>query len=160
LALDAAKGAVAVGLTLGSFALGFVDDQHSKGLLGAFAAMCAIAGHMFPVWLGFRGGKGVATAAGAILVLAPWATHTRLGIFIVVVRLTRYVWLGSILAVGLFPVAVSYFGPDRSSSYLLLVSASPLLTIVKHHENIRRLLSGTENKFSRVPSAGEMERHA
>jgi glycerol-3-phosphate acyltransferase PlsY len=168
LLLDAAKGALAVGLTLWFFYWGaprdFFRETNVVYLLAGFAALCAIVGHMFPVWLRFRGGKGVATAAGAFLVLAPRALLASLAIFIVIVVITRFVSLGSIVSVALFPVGVWFFGPDRSPAFLLLVSASALLIIVKHQANIRRLLGGTENKFapkmSSVPPAAEMGKHS
>ena len=168
LLLDAAQGAAAVWL---AFKIGFdlVNTADTASLvnwfasiynLAAFAALCAILGHMFPPWLRFRGGKGVATAAGAFLVLAPRALLVSLLVFVVVVALTRFVSLGSMLAVLIFPFAVWFLGPERTPAFIAVVSASALLIIAKHHENIRRLLSGTENKFRSMPPPGEMEKHA
>jgi glycerol-3-phosphate acyltransferase PlsY len=112
----------------------------------AAAAVAAIAGHVFPVWLRFRGGKGVATGCGAYLALAPAAVGTTLVVFALTASLTRYVSLASILATAAFPLwAYLYREP---SAVLVAALAGSCLIIAKHHENIRRLLSGTENKFA------------
>jgi acyl phosphate:glycerol-3-phosphate acyltransferase len=114
--------------------------------LMATAALAAVLGHMFPVWLKFRGGKGVATAVGAFIVLFPWALLITLALFLLVVGLTRYVSLGSILGCIAFPVA-AHFVEHASWRTLVLVSCICVLVIVKHHQNIRRLLTGNENRF-------------
>jgi glycerol-3-phosphate acyltransferase PlsY len=118
-------------------------------LLAALAAFIAILGHMFPVWLGFKGGKGVATAAGSFIALAPRAMLVALVLFVLVVALTRYVSLGSMVAGAAFPLCVWWLSPAEHTSapILLLIAASSLLIIVRHKDNIRRLLAGTENRF-------------
>jgi acyl phosphate:glycerol-3-phosphate acyltransferase len=118
-------------------------------LLGALAAFMAILGHMFTVWLRFKGGKGVATAAGSFVALAPRAMLVALVLFVLVVALTRYVSLGSIVAGVAFPLCVWWLGPaERTSApILLLIAASSMLIVVRHKDNIRRLLAGTENRF-------------
>lgn len=117
--------------------------------LAVGAAVAAVLGHVFPVWLRFRGGKGVATALGVFLALVPAAALVALGVFIVIVLFTRYVSLASIIAAAVMPVAGLALTPLRSpvvvSGFLLL----SLLIIVKHHANIRRLLAGTENRLGR-----------
>ena len=114
----------------------------------ALAALCALLGHVFPVWLRFKGGKGVATALGAFLALAPVAVLISLLIFIAAVAITRYVSLGSILAAVAFPLAAWWLSPfTRTSTTMVLIAASSLLVIVRHKDNIRRLLAGTENRF-------------
>ena len=121
---------------------------HDIFLLAALAALMAIIGHVFTVWLRFRGGKGVATAAGAFLALAPRAMLVVFVLFSLVVVLTRYVSLGSTVAVTAFPICMWWLSPKaRSLPMLMLVSASSLLIIVRHRDNIRRLMSGTENRF-------------
>jgi glycerol-3-phosphate acyltransferase PlsY len=117
------------------------------GPLGA-AALAAIAGHMFPVWLKFRGGKGVATAVGSFSALAPHALLASLVVFLPIVALSRYVSLGSIVAAAIFPVFIWMFNRDVPSLVLAMIIAASLLVIAKHHQNIRRLLSGTENRFA------------
>jgi glycerol-3-phosphate acyltransferase PlsY len=124
-------------------------DSRTVFLLAALAAFVAILGHMFTVWLRFKGGKGVATAAGAFIALAPRALLIAIVLFVLVVALTRYVSLGSIVAVAAFPLVVWWMSPAEriSAPILLFVAASSLLIIVRHKDNIRRLLAGTENRF-------------
>lgn len=124
-------------------------DSRTVFLLAALAAFVAILGHMFTVWLRFKGGKGVATAAGSFIALAPRALLVALLLFVVIVALTRYVSLGSILAVAIFPFLVWWLNPPESTTLLilLLIGASSLLIIVRHKDNIRRLRAGTENRF-------------
>jgi glycerol-3-phosphate acyltransferase PlsY len=114
--------------------------------VGAFAALFAIIGHMFPVWLRFRGGKGVATGVGAFFGLAPLQVAIAIGIFLVVVILTRYVSLGSILATVAFPILLWLWGFRHPFVFLPLMIAAALI-IARHSSNIRRLLAGTEHRF-------------
>ena len=113
------------------------------------AGLAAILGHMFPPWLLFRGGKGVATAAGAFTALAPRAMLLALVAFAIVVGLTRYVSLGSIVGAASFPVFFYLTAPPARTNILvaLLIAISSLLIILRHKDNIRRLLAGTENRF-------------
>ncbi len=124
-------------------------NGHSVFLLAALAALCAILGHMFTVWLRFKGGKGVATAVGAFAALAPRAILIALVLFVVVVAVTRYVSLGSMVAAASFPFLVWWLSPAEGTStpILLLIAASSTLIVVRHKDNIRRLLAGTENRF-------------
>ena len=115
--------------------------------LAVAAAVAAILGHVFPVWLGFRGGKGVASALGVFLALTWPSALAILGIFLVVFLITRYVSLASIIAAATFPLFAFYFVPFRTPIVIAGFLFIPLLVIVKHHENIRRLLSGTESRF-------------
>jgi glycerol-3-phosphate acyltransferase PlsY len=166
LLLDAGKGALAVWLTIVVSRSGLHASTRDAYQFGAVAALCAICGHMFPLWLGFRGGKGVATAAGAFAVIAPAALLAALAIFVLVAAVSRFVSLGSIISVAAFPFLVYFLSPSaiRGSSatsiFLIVISASALLIILKHHENIHRLLRGNENKFRSVPPPGEMEKQA
>src|SRR5262249_39444432 len=110
------------------------------------AALFAVAGHVFPVWLRFKGGKGVATALGVFTLLFPKAVVVSLVVFFIVLVLSRYVSLGSILASLVFPIAAYFFyHPDPAS--LLPVVVAAVLVIAKHHQNIRRILAGNENRF-------------
>jgi acyl phosphate:glycerol-3-phosphate acyltransferase len=112
----------------------------------ALAALFAIIGHMFPVWLKFRGGKGVATALGSFGLIAPKAVLVAAGIFLLAVLISRYVSLGSIIAVASFPVLTWAFHEYGSApAALAFMVLSSLLIIARHHANIRRLLAGTEN---------------
>jgi len=114
----------------------------------ALAALCAVTGHMFPIWLKFRGGKGVATGLGSFIMIAPKSVLFAGAIFLVVVLVSRYVSLGSIMAVMLFPSLVwtlHEFGGVWSA--LAFMSLASVLIIAKHHQNIHRLLTGTEPRF-------------
>ena len=111
------------------------------------AAVAAVVGHVFPVWLGFRGGKGVATALGVFLALAPRVALAAVGAFVLVVAFTRIVSLASILAAAALPVFAMLLLPDRSPVYLGGMIFLALLVIVKHQANIQRLLAGTESRF-------------
>jgi acyl phosphate:glycerol-3-phosphate acyltransferase len=152
LLLDGLKGFLPVWF-LGRYILISYDADVSGGaMLLSLAALFAVLGHMFPVWLRFRGGKGVATAAGVFLALSPKAVVLSMLVFVVVFVVTRYVSLGSILAAASFPVFAYSF--EKSSPWeirwLLLTSILiSVMIVAKHHENIRRLLGGTENKFGR-----------
>jgi len=125
-----------------------VVDPYVAYRLAALAALFAILGHMFPVWLRFKGGKGVATALGAFAALAPRAILVALVVFVVVVALTRYVSLGSMLGAAVFPCAAWSLNPGtRSAAAMFPIALSSLLIIIRHKDNIRRLLAGTENRF-------------
>ena len=111
------------------------------------AAVAAVLGHVFPIWLGFRGGKGVASALGAFLALTPRAALIALAVFIVIVALTRYVSLASIIAAAVMPIAGLVVAPVRSLGVVAGFVFLAALVIVKHHANIRRLIAGTESRF-------------
>ncbi len=134
---DAGKGYLAVAL-----AARLADDPRWQ----AAAAVAAIAGHVFTVWLRFKGGKGVATGCGAYLALAPAAVGTTLIVFALTALLTRYVSLASILATAAFPLWAYLYG--EPPAVLVAALAGACLIVAKHHQNIRRLLSGTENKLA------------
>jgi acyl phosphate:glycerol-3-phosphate acyltransferase len=150
LALDAIKGmaAVASAGALAHSSYNYCSDGpcvEATRLMSA-AALAAVFGHMFPVWLKFKGGKGVATALGVFLVLFPKAVLVSLLIFLIVVVATRYVSLGSILAAIAFPVA-AYFLASSDWKALLPVCLIALMIVLKHHANIGRLLGGNEHRF-------------
>ncbi len=127
--------------------------------LAMLAAVAAILGHVFPVWLGFRGGKGVASALGVFLALSPATAGCILLVFALVFALTRYVSLASILASASLPFFLYHFTRDRSPMFLLGYCFIAILVIAKHHANIRRLLAGTESRFgSKAPSANRTRR--
>jgi glycerol-3-phosphate acyltransferase PlsY len=146
LVLDAFKGTAAAWLAC------LLSDRMSAGTSAypvlSIAALFAVVGHMFPVWLKFRGGKGVATGLGSFAVIAPKSVLLAAGIFLVVVLIFRYVSLASIIAVAAFPVSVWLLGEYSDAPAALgLMSLASLLIIDKHRENIRRLLAGTENRI-------------
>ena len=114
----------------------------------ALAALCAVLGHMLPVWLGFRGGKGVATGFGVFLVAAPPAALAAITVFFIVLALSRYVSLASILGSASFPVFAWFLVKGERPAFFIAVQVIvALLVILKHHQNIGRLLSGTESRF-------------
>ena len=139
LILDALKGLAAVFITRMIF-------PANKTLLGT-AALFAIVGHMFPVWLRFRGGKGVATGLGSFVILTPETILVMLFVFVVIFLAFRYVSLASILTVALFPLLAWILEPDHASRVLPFIVAACILIVAKHHENIRRLLAHTESRF-------------
>jgi glycerol-3-phosphate acyltransferase PlsY len=109
------------------------------------AGLCVVLGHMFPVWLGFRGGKGVATALGVLLALAwPVAAGAAL-IWLAVVLLTRYSSLAALVAAAVGAVIAPFLAADRTA---LLIAVIALLIILRHHANIRRLIAGREHRIS------------
>lgn len=155
LLLDAGKGALAVvfaqvfaGRVLERFNPVAVPLVQSLSVITAIAGLFAILGHVFPVWLKFRGGKGVATGVGAFAVLAPRAVLVAVFVFAIVLLVSRYVSLSSIIAAALFPFATYWFYPGMRSPYVAAaISASCALIIIKHHQNIARLIAGEESRF-------------
>ncbi len=148
--LDALKGFVAVTIC-GWIAVREAAPADVRVNAVALAALCAILGHIYTVWLGFKGGKGVATAFGVFIALAPWAALASLGVFVLVFAVSRYVSLGSILAAIGFPIfALLMPHPPRTPFATAVIFLVPLIVIVKHHQNIARLLSGTEYRFGKA----------
>jgi glycerol-3-phosphate acyltransferase PlsY len=140
LILDAGKGIAAVALARAVF-----PGQND---LAGLAALCAVLGHVFPVWLKFRGGKGVATGLGSFILLAPNAIFMMIGIFVVVLLLFRYVSLSSVIAAALLPLLAWLLNSYGGTPLMLgFMAAASLLIIIKHHQNLRRLVAGTEPRF-------------
>ncbi|MFZ0744868.1 MAG: glycerol-3-phosphate 1-O-acyltransferase PlsY [Terracidiphilus sp.] len=144
--LDVLKGCAAV--WLGGFLGGLLMPAAPVRTAQALAALCAVIGHMFPVWLRFRGGKGVATGFGVFLVAAPLSALAAISVFALILLITRFVSLASILGAASFPVFAWFLvkGP-RPPVFIAVQAAVALLIIAKHHQNIGRLLSGTESRF-------------
>ena len=150
--LDVCKGALAV--LLAAMVAGSVLPTVPPRNVEALAALFAVLGHMFPVWLHFRGGKGVATGFGVFLVAAPWAALSAITVFAIVCAITRYVSLGSILGAASFPVFAWFMvHGERPVFFIVVQAAVALLIIVKHHPNIRRLLAGNEHRFGAAKTA-------
>src|SRR5690349_4073099 len=144
LLLDAGKGLAAVWLARMFF------GAEGPLPLTAVAALAAVVGHMFPVWLKFRGGKGVATGLGSFALLFPKTMLITLAVFALVFFAFRYVSLASILAVVALPFLIWILEPSSGSQAMLaLTAAASLLIVAKHHQNIHRLLSGTEPRWGR-----------
>ena len=151
--LDACKGYVAVLL---ASRIGLLPGLAPvpRANIAAVAALCAVLGHMYTVWLGFKGGKGVATAFGVFVALAPWAALASLGVFVAVFALSRYVSLASILGAGAFPAFALLLHRADFGIWLTVVTfLVPAIVIIKHHENIGRLLHGTEYRFGKAKAA-------
>lgn len=143
--LDALKGSAAVALAVYlSSRVGAARPCEAMSL----AALFAVVGHMFPIWLRFRGGKGVATGLGSFVMIAPKAVLIAACAFVVVVLVFRYISLGSIVAVASFPL-LAWVLHEYGHAWLALASmaTASLLIIARHHQNIRRLLAGTEHRF-------------
>jgi acyl phosphate:glycerol-3-phosphate acyltransferase len=139
LVLDVLKGAAAVGLALTT-----ISGTRTVAFVAAFAA---ISGHIFPVWLRFRGGKGVATGLGSFVLLTPKAILLTMVVFVIMLVAFRYVSLASVTAAASLPVFAQLLREAPSSAQIVLVSLGPALIILKHRQNMRRLLAGTEPKF-------------
>ncbi|HWA27125.1 MAG TPA: glycerol-3-phosphate 1-O-acyltransferase PlsY [Lacunisphaera sp.] len=164
-ALDALKGALAAGWALlahtsasityelddwGLPGSGHIEGQDWR-LIGLAGVVAAVLGHSFSMFTKFKGGKGVATAAGGVLVLVPVSCLIGAAVWVVTFYTTRYVSLGSILASIVVPAASWLRG---NPIYLnVVVTAVGLFVIIRHRENIKRLLAGTESKFARKPKA-------
>jgi len=138
-ALDVAKGALAVVLVR----LVTADPRAA-----AAAAFAAILGHVFPIFYGFRGGKGVATAVGAFLALAPLPTLVCVAVFVAIVAITRYVSLGSVVAVVLLPQVCGLLFHEPHPT-VIAAAAAAVLIVVKHRENLARLARGEERRLGR-----------
>lgn len=147
--LDACKGFLAVWLAtriVFTPGLAAVPLQNAEAL----AALCAIIGHIYTVWLRFKGGKGVATALGVFLALAPLAALAGLLVFALVFALTKYVSLASILAAVAFPIfAMLLPHVAYSPALIAVIFIVPIIVIAKHRQNITRLLNGTEYRFGK-----------
>jgi glycerol-3-phosphate acyltransferase PlsY len=143
LALDVAKGVVPVRVaqTLGTTAE-----------IAAGAGLAAVLGHVFPVWFGFRGGKGVATGFGVFVALFPLAAALALGLFVGVVGATRLVSLGSIVAAASLPLAAlalarAGWAPPVPAGVALIAAAAVGVVLARHRANLGRLLAGTERRL-------------
>lgn len=134
--IDVAKGALAVWL------MRRINPE--SGWVAA-AMLAVVIGHCYPVWLKFRGGKGVAAGFGAFLVIAPLSALAALGVWILVLVISRWVSLASMIASAVFPLALKLIdSPDMVT--LISVSAAAVLIILRHSSNIRKMLSGEEVK--------------
>jgi glycerol-3-phosphate acyltransferase PlsY len=147
LALDLAKGLAAVLLArhFAPFLPGHPSPIPSD--LAVAAGVLAVLGHVFPLWLRFRGGKGVATALGVFLGIAPWAAVGSLAVFVLLVATTRLVSLASLAGAAFIPLFALLTVPDRAPVFVGGVMFIALLVILKHRANIARLMHGQEARF-------------
>lgn len=147
LVIDALKGFIPAKFLLFGVTPG-TEEYHAM-----VAGLCAILGHNYTLWLRFKGGKGVATTAGALLALVPAALGVALGIWLVVFALSKYVSLASVVAALALPFAVWAMG--RSPRLIILAAVLGALAIYKHRTNIRRLIEGTEHRFGKKEKTEE-----
>lgn len=144
--IDVFKGALPIFILSLLHDLGHLDlSPHRLDLLKIGAGMAVVVGHLFPVFLGFKGGKGVATSSGVFIGLSPISMLIVLAIFFVIVILTRYVSVGSIVGALLLPILISLRG--EGIFIVLFAGVTSALVILKHIPNIKRLLRGTEYRF-------------
>ena len=150
-ALDVLKGFGAVKMSM-LMAPGRPPEWNTPEFFGIVAAMSSVLGHLYPPWLKFKGGKGVATSAGALLALTPVATLIGVAIWIIVFWLTRYVSLASITAAIVLPIVILLVSSRDQNKGKLLVYASTCVAVVviwRHRSNVSRLMRGTEPRFTR-----------
>ena len=150
-ALDFLKGFGAVKMSI-LIATRVQSEWNSPEMFGIVAAISSVLGHSFPVWLRFKGGKGVATSAGALLALAPVAALIGVAIWILTFWLTRYVSVASIAAAAALPLIILIATRlSRTTGKLLFYSSVCLAAVViwRHRSNLSRLMRGTEPRFTR-----------
>lgn len=143
--IDMMKGFVAVKLALLSpYAMHTEQSINLQVFLGLFA----VVGHIFPIWAEFRGGKGIATLFGMILAIQPTVAVSMVGVFMLMLYMTRYVSLSSITASIAFPVMIFFIFREPELSYRIFAIATACLVVLTHHKNINRLINGSESKVA------------
>jgi glycerol-3-phosphate acyltransferase PlsY len=148
--IDVGKGILAVGVIAPLAIPGVgLDADVDRSLVLYATAFGAIVGHVFPVWFGFRGGKGGATAAGLVCYLAPWAGVVVIGVWLAVVLATGYVGLATITAALAAVVFIGFTGLPEQSGLFVFAALTAALLVYAHRGNIRRMLNGTESRFAR-----------
>lgn len=145
MAVDMLKGVIAVKLSLLS-----AFSWHSEAIvnLQVFLGLAAVVGHIFPIWADFRGGKGIATLFGMILAIQPLAAVSLIGVFFLMLYLTRYVSLSSISASIAFPLLILVIFNEPEVSYRVFAIATAILVVLTHYKNINRLIMGNESKVA------------
>ena len=160
LLVDALKGALAV-LLLPRLLAGLTGPEPAVVWLPLIAALGAVLGHNYTCWLGFKGGKGIATSAGVLAALVPWAFLVTLAVWLLVFAAGRYVSLASVVAAAALPVATVLTTTKGQRVPLTgLTLALALLAIWKHKPNLERLVKGTEHRFGKkqpAPAAPEVK---
>lgn len=169
LLIDFGKGLFAttvisqVAWMIGSGPVQLYSNWDPEAMILIFAGVSAVIGHMFPVYAGFSGGKGAATACGMLYGIEPVSISISLAIFLIVMFTTRYVSLGSVVSSLVYPfsqLTLRYgFNWDIDGSVLLFSSFLALAIVIKHKGNIERLLAGTENRIASFkPSSGKQSK--
>ncbi len=142
--VDMLKGLAAVKLV---YLLPYIiNDEVARTNLQIILGLAAVLGHIFPIWADFRGGKGVATLFGLVLGISPWTSLCCVGIFLLVLYLTRFVSLSSILASIAFPIFILVIFNVDNHAYRIFAIAVALMVILTHQKNIGRILNGSESK--------------
>jgi len=141
---DMLKGILAVKLAL--LLPEYADSETNLQNLQTGLGLAAVIGHIFPIWADFRGGKGVATLFGLVLGISPWTALGCVGIFVIVLYLTRFVSLSSILASIAFPIFILVIFNVDNPAYRVFAIAIALMVLLTHQKNIGRLLKGSESK--------------
>lgn len=143
--IDMMKGFIAVKLALMS-----PFSWHSEAYvnLQIFLGLAAVLGHIFPIWADFRGGKGIATLFGMILAIQPLVAVSLVGVFMLMLYITRYVSLSSISASIAFPVLIVFIFREPELSYKVFAIATACMVVLTHHKNINRLINGNESKVA------------
>lgn len=141
---DMVKGIVAVKLAL--LLPAYADNEVNLQNLQTGLGLAAVIGHIFPIWADFRGGKGIATLFGLVLGISPWTALSCVGIFILVLYLTRFVSLSSILASIAFPIFILVIFNVENPAYRVFAIAVALMVLLTHQKNIGRLITGNESK--------------
>lgn len=154
--VDMMKGFLAVKLSLFS-AYDWNSEQITN--LQVFLGLAAVVGHIFPIWADFRGGKGIATLFGMILSIQPLVAVSLIGVFLLMLFLTRYVSLSSISASIAFPLLIFFIFQEPELSYQLFAIATACMVVLTHHKNIGRLLTGNESKVNLRKRRGKHDRH-
>jgi len=164
--VDVGKGFLAAGV-IATIRIDQLPNEPSffqvASVISLLAGIAAIVGHMFPIFAGFRGGKGVNTAAGVLFAITPQTMWIVIGVFMIVLVITRYVSLASIIAALMFPttIAIRRFVFDVETldrSLLLFGCVFAIAILYAHRSNIRRLISGTENQIKHFRLAHGMHR--
>ena len=124
----------------------YMHDEWDRTNLMVGLGLAAVIGHIFPLWAGLRGGKGVATLFGMIVAIQPLVAACCVGVFVLVLYLTRFVSLSSILAGVSFAVFILFIFNDDVTLYRVFSVAVALMVILTHQKNINRILNGTESK--------------
>lgn len=140
---DILKGVLSC--VIGIFLIGDVEGIGYLGLM--VGGIAAIIGHNWPVYFGFKGGKGIFTSLSVVLMMDWKIGLSLLGVFIIIVLITRYVSLGSIIASGLFPILSAVPAMNKSLTFIVFAAILAILAIYRHKANITRLLAGTESKL-------------
>lgn len=141
--VDMMKGFLAVKLAYFS---AYTINGEAFVNLQVFLGLSAVVGHIFPIWADFRGGKGIATLFGMILSIQYMVAFSLIGVFLLMLFITRYVSLSSITASIAFPLLILFIFNEKELSYRLFAISTACLVLLTHHKNISRLLHGNENK--------------